>query len=131
MREEMRGGQIGWHSNPPRQNERNADYLFRVVKDVRNNLFRGGNCSGVPAPELARDRELIDGAIAILENAAVLHQGIKAMLKRTPGVITAEVRFEQQEAIVEYDPVRTSPVKIVEAIKNLGYKAKVKEEKET
>ena len=58
-------------------------------------------------------------------------QGIKAMLKRTPGVITAEVSYEQREAVVEYDPSRTSPAKIVEAINNLGYKAKVKEEKET
>ena len=57
-------------------------------------------------------------------------QGIKAMLKRTPGVITAVVSFEQREAIVEYDPVRTAPVKIIEAIEKLGYKAKVKEEKE-
>lgn len=58
-------------------------------------------------------------------------QGIKVTLKRTPGVITAEVSYEQREAVVEYDPSRTSPAKIVEAINNLGYKAKVKEEKET
>lgn len=58
-------------------------------------------------------------------------QGIKAMLKRTPGVIAVEVSYEQREAVVEYDPSRTSPAKVVEAINNLGYKAKVKEEKET
>ena len=54
-------------------------------------------------------------------------QGIKAMLKRTPGVITAEVSFEQREAIVAYDPERTAPEKIIEAIEKMGYKAKVKE----
>lgn len=58
-------------------------------------------------------------------------QGIKAMLKRTPGVITAEVSFERSDAIVEYDPSRTSPEKVIKVINNLGYKAKVKEEKET
>lgn len=52
------------------------------------------------------------------------------MLKRTPGVITAEVSFEQREAIVEYDPERTAPEKIIEAIEKMGYKAKVKAEKE-
>lgn len=57
--------------------------------------------------------------------------GIKAMLKRTPGVITVEVSFERREAIVEYDSSRTSLEKVVEAINNLGYKAKVKEEKGT
>lgn len=53
--------------------------------------------------------------------------GIKAMLKRTPGVISAEVSFEQKEAVVEYDSSRTSAAKVVEAINNLGYKAKLKE----
>src|SRR6266851_8796303 len=52
--------------------------------------------------------------------------GIKAMLKRTPGVISAEVSFERREADVEYDPSRTSPEKIVEAIANMGYKSNVK-----
>jgi len=54
-------------------------------------------------------------------------QGIKTMLKRTPGVITAEVSFEQREALVEYDAQRTEPQKIVEVIEKMGYKAKVKE----
>ena len=56
--------------------------------------------------------------------------GIKAMLKRTPGVISAEVSYERREADVEYDSSRTSPEKIVEAISNLGYKASVKEKRE-
>lgn len=58
-------------------------------------------------------------------------RGIKAMLKRTPGVISAEVSYEQREATVEYDTARTTPEKITEAINNLGYKAKVKEGKDT
>ena len=53
--------------------------------------------------------------------------GIKAMLKRTPGVISAEVSYERREADVEYDPSRTSTEKIIEAITNMGYKARVKE----
>lgn len=54
--------------------------------------------------------------------------GIRAILKRTPGVISAEVSFERREANVEYNPSRTSPEKIVEAITNMGYKATVKEQ---
>ncbi|HLG16964.1 MAG TPA: heavy metal-associated domain-containing protein [Blastocatellia bacterium] len=54
-------------------------------------------------------------------------KGIKAMLKRTPGVVSAEVSYERREASVEYDPSRTSTDKIVEAITNLGYKATLKE----
>ncbi len=52
--------------------------------------------------------------------------GIKAMLKRTPGVVAAEVNFESKEANVEYDPAGTSREKIVEAITNMGYKVSVK-----
>ena len=53
-------------------------------------------------------------------------KGITAMLKRTPGVIAAEVSYERREARVEYDPGKTSPEKLVEAITNLGYTATVK-----
>lgn len=49
--------------------------------------------------------------------------GITAMLKRTPGVVSADVSFERKEADVEFDPNVTSPEKLVEAINNMGYKA--------
>ncbi len=52
--------------------------------------------------------------------------GIKAMLKRTPGVVSAEVSYEAGEANVEYDSAHTSREKIIEAITNMGYKATVK-----
>ena len=52
--------------------------------------------------------------------------GIKAMLKRTPGVVSVEVGYEKKEAVVDYDSLKTTPEKIVEAIDKLGYKATVK-----
>jgi Cu+-exporting ATPase len=52
--------------------------------------------------------------------------GIKAMLKRTSGVISADVNYKQKEAIVHYDPEKVTREKIVEAITKLGYKAHVK-----
>lgn len=52
--------------------------------------------------------------------------GIKALLKRTPGVIAAEVSYKEKQAVVDYDSQKTTPEKIVEAINNLGYKASVK-----
>ncbi len=52
--------------------------------------------------------------------------GIKAMLKRTSGVVSAEVSYEAGEANVEYDAAKTSREKIVEAITNMGYKVSVK-----
>jgi copper chaperone CopZ len=52
--------------------------------------------------------------------------GIKSMLKRTPGVVSAEVSFETKTANVEYNPADISREKIVEVITNLGYRARIK-----
>lgn len=52
--------------------------------------------------------------------------GIRAMLRRTPGVIAAEVSYKEKQAVVDYDSQKTTPEKIVEAINKLGYKANVK-----
>ena len=52
--------------------------------------------------------------------------GITAMLKRTEGVIRADVSYEEREARVVYDGERTSPKQLIEAIEKLGYKAAVK-----
>ena len=52
--------------------------------------------------------------------------GIKAMLKRTKGVVSAEVSYENKEASVEFNPADTSRDKILEVITNLGYKASIK-----
>ena len=52
--------------------------------------------------------------------------GITAMLKRTDGVLKANVSFEEQQATVEYNAARTSPEKIREVIEKLGYKVAIK-----
>ena len=52
--------------------------------------------------------------------------GIVAVLNRTPGILFAEASFENKEANVEFDPAAVSPEKIVEAINNMGYRAKLK-----
>lgn len=52
--------------------------------------------------------------------------GIVAMLNRTPGVLSADVSFENKEANVEFDPAAVSREKIVEAINNMGYRASLK-----
>lgn len=49
--------------------------------------------------------------------------GIKAMLKRTYGVVSAEVSYDAAEAKVTYDGTRTSEAKIIEVISKMGYKA--------
>jgi copper chaperone CopZ len=56
--------------------------------------------------------------------------GIKALLKRTPGIISADVSYERREADVTYDRSRISEEKIIEVIGKLGYKASVKKRAE-
>ncbi len=53
--------------------------------------------------------------------------GIKAMLERTPGVISAEASYWDKQAKVEFNSTETSQEKIVESIKDMGYRASVKE----
>lgn len=52
--------------------------------------------------------------------------GIAAILKRTDGVLKADVSYEERRASVDYDPGKTSPEKLVESIEKLGYKAAIK-----
>lgn len=49
--------------------------------------------------------------------------GIRAMLKRTEGVVSAEVSYDDAEAKVAYDSSKTSEAQLIEVISKMGYKA--------
>ncbi len=51
---------------------------------------------------------------------------VNAQLKRTDGVLSYEVSFERGEAVVRYDPAKTTPEKIAESVTKTGYSAAVK-----
>jgi len=51
---------------------------------------------------------------------------VTAMLRRTPGVLRADVSVERSEALVMYDSTRTSPTTLVDVISTLGYTAALK-----
>lgn len=57
---------------------------------------------------------------------ASCEQTVVTMLRRTSGVVTAEVSVERGEATVSYDARRTSPADLVQVVKMLGYDASVK-----
>lgn len=55
---------------------------------------------------------------------------VKIVLKKVDGVVGAAVSYEKNRAVVEYDPARVSPAKLVAAIEaKLPYRARVVEEK--
>ena len=66
--------------NPRRCRETDAQYLLRVVRDVRNNLFHGGKypASYGSVEEIARDGTLVDAATTVLERCLVLHDKVRA-----------------------------------------------------
>ncbi len=76
---------------------------------------------GAKVPELKRVSLAIQGM-----HCSSCATGIHAMLKRTPGVIRAEVSYPRRQALVDYDAGKTSPGKIVETIEKLGYKATIR-----
>ena len=49
--------------------------------------------------------------------------GITAILKRTEGVLKADVSFAEERATVDFDSTKTSSAKIVQAVEKMGYKA--------
>lgn len=51
--------------------------------------------------------------------------GIRAMLKRTNGVISADVNYEKQTGTVIYDSRKTNEAGIVEAVSKMGYKVAI------
>lgn len=51
---------------------------------------------------------------------------VKVQLGRTEGVLSYEVSFENGEAVVSFDPTRTTPAKIAESVSRTGYTASVK-----
>lgn len=57
---------------------------------------------------------------------ASCEQTVVTMLRRTAGVLRADVSVEQGEAAVSYDSTRTSPAQLVQIVKTLGYDASVK-----
>lgn len=51
---------------------------------------------------------------------------VKMVLKKTPGVISSEVSYEEKRAVVSYDPAKTTPEKIARAIADaLSYEVTV------
>ena len=56
--------------------------------------------------------------------------GIERMLAKTEGVARADIDFKTKEGVIEYDPARISPNRIVEVINETGFKAEPVAKKE-
>ncbi len=101
-----------------------AAILLCVLFLAGTDTFAGGTLSGFGVKSASQTERVVIGVEGMYCDSCAA--GIKAMLKRTPGVIASEVSYQKKEAIVDYDSQKTTQEKIVEAVNNLGYKASVK-----
>lgn len=57
-------------------------------------------------------------------------RAVKAVLSKEEGFADAEVSYKKGNALIHYDPAKTTPEKLAEVVtKKAGYKASVKEAK--
>jgi hypothetical protein len=69
---------LQWQKNTKRSGEGNVEYLLRLVKDVRNNLFHGGKYPYEPVSGQAlRNSKLLRSCLTILEKCLSLDANVK------------------------------------------------------
>lgn len=74
------GGKLGWQETGRGDGESEERYLLRLVRVVRNNLFHGGKYPYPfgPVAEPARDRELLQAGVVILQTCLTLSPEVAA-----------------------------------------------------
>lgn len=75
---EATGRSLRWQENPRRSGENDAEYLLRLVRGVRNNLFHGGKypTQAVSGKRL-RNSKLLQACVTILEKCLSLDADVK------------------------------------------------------
>jgi len=76
-------GTLGWAETKRGPSEREEEFLVRLVRTIRNNLFHGGKFPypDGPVQDVARDRELINSALVVLKEALALHPDLDATFR--------------------------------------------------
>lgn len=71
---------LRWKQNTKRSGEGDAEYLLRLVRDVRNNLFHGGKYrppDGHVSDQVLRNSQLLQACLTILETCWSLDADVK------------------------------------------------------
>ncbi|MCL5999603.1 MAG: cation-translocating P-type ATPase [Chloroflexi bacterium] len=84
---------------------------------------QGDKGSGIAAPSLAGQA---DGAVKLQLKIGGMHcslciESIRRTLQRIDGVQSVQVSIAHEEALVQYDPARTSVVTLQQALEDIGY----------
>jgi hypothetical protein len=73
-----------WQANSKRSGEGEAEYLLRLVRDVRNNLFHGGKYSPADGPvsgQALRNDQLLQACLTILDKCRSLDANVKRFVE--------------------------------------------------
>jgi hypothetical protein len=81
QRQVVRDGRLAWDSVEIRRGESEEQFVLRLVKTVRNNIFHGGKYSDGPISEVARNRAILKAALLILKGCIEIHPGMKQWIQ--------------------------------------------------
>ena len=72
------GKSLDWRDTMQGDGEHHEQYLLRLVRTVRNNLFHGGKYPHGPMYDIARNRNLLRAGIVVLGQCLELSQRVRA-----------------------------------------------------
>jgi len=69
-------GRLRWEDLEPKPDESHEEFVLRLVKTARNNLFHGGKYPDGEIAEVARNKEILRAALRVLKGCCELHPGL-------------------------------------------------------
>lgn len=74
-------GRLAWKNLAQSPDDSEEEFVLRLVKTARNNLFHGGKYPDGGIAEIARDKAILSAALKVLEGCYELHPGIARWAK--------------------------------------------------
>jgi hypothetical protein len=75
-RQVVRSGRLEWEPVVRQPGHSREDFVLRLVRTTRNNLFHGGKYPDGPVEEVARNKAILRAALKILEGCCELHPSL-------------------------------------------------------
>jgi hypothetical protein len=73
----LEGNRLEWETRKKRRDECEEQYVIRLLRTARNNLFHGGKYVSGPFEELARDRAILRAAVNVLKGCCELNHDLQ------------------------------------------------------
>jgi hypothetical protein len=80
-RQVVRDCHLRWEQIQRQDAESEEEFVLRLVKTARNNLFHGGKYPDGSIEDVARDKAILRAALGVLEGCYELHSGVARWAK--------------------------------------------------